>query len=223
MLDTSTPRGRIIAASMKLAGERPWREISLSDIATEASVSLDTLRHEFDTKTGILIAFTRAVDDEVVRRAPKRDAEQATRDVLFDVLMSRFDVLRPYRAAMKSIASAGLPDPSQILPFLASQRWMLEAAGVTTDGPRGVVRVAGIGSVYAGVFRVWLDDDDAGMARTMAVLDRRLRRGEAALQRADDICAGACRMAQAIGGLFDRRGQRPQSSEGAGATGPSAV
>ena len=40
------------------------------------------------------------------------------------------------------------------------------------------MRVAGLGMIYASVFGIWLEDDDPGLARTMAALDRRLRRGE---------------------------------------------
>lgn len=223
MLDTSTPRGRIIAATLKLAAERKWHDISLSEIATESAVALDMMRREFSSKSAILAAFTRMVDDEVVRRVPKREPGQASRDVLFDVFMCRFDVLRPYRAALKSITGSGLPDPAHILPFLASQRWMLEAASIPTDGPQGAVRIAGIASLYASVFQVWLGDDDEGMARTMAALDRRLRRGEAALKRVDDFRAGACRMAGAIGSLFARRRSPPPATPDTVAPGPSPV
>jgi hypothetical protein len=55
---------------------------------------------------------------------------------------------------------------------------MLEAAGIATDGPTGALRIGGLALTYASVFRVWLEDDDPGLARTMAALDRRLRRGE---------------------------------------------
>jgi hypothetical protein len=48
------------------------------------------------------------------------------------------------------------------------------------------VKVAGLASVYASVFRTWLDDDDPGLARTMAALDRRLRRGERTFARIED-------------------------------------
>ena len=63
---------------------------------------------------------------------------------------------------------------------------MLHAAGIGTDGVEGGLKVAGLASVYASVFRTWLDDDDPGLARTMAALDRRLRRGERTYARIED-------------------------------------
>ena len=146
-----------------------------------------------------MTAFAAQVDDEVLRRAPRRPPEQSPRDALFEIVMCRLDVLEPWKASLRSMAAAsGSFDPVQIAPFLASQRWMLEAAGIGTDGLEGGARVAGLGTVYASVFRTWLDDDDPGLARTMAALDRRLRRGEQAMRRADDLRGGVERAAAAV-------------------------
>jgi hypothetical protein len=109
--------------------------------------------------------------------------------------MTRFDVLAPYRAALRSIAASGGTNARLAPAFLASQHWMLEAAGIATDGVRGALRTAGLAFVYASVFRVWLSDDDPGLARTMAALDRRLRRGERTLRTAEQL-------SRAAGGLF---------------------
>ncbi|MFM9941089.1 MAG: TetR family transcriptional regulator [Hyphomicrobiaceae bacterium] len=212
MLDLTSKKGRIVSAALGLAAERPWRDVGLADIAARAGTSLAMLRTHFAGKSEILAAFTRLVDDEVLRRAPRLDDTQARRDALFEVVMSRFDVLEPYKGALKSIVGHGLPEPGQILPILASQRWMLEAAGIRADGIDGSVRVAGLMSVYAAVFRTWLDDNDAGLARTMAALDRRLRRGERTMQRMDDVCQGVSRMSDAIfGALRGAKAKAPSS------------
>ena len=81
---------------------------------------------------------------------------------------------------------------------------MLEAADVDTSGAGGAVRTLGLASVYASVFRVWLDDSDPGLARTMAALDRRLRRGEQNLKALDSICGVGRRLTE----LFTRRPSR---------------
>ena len=65
--------------------------------------------------------------------------------------------------------------------------WMLQAAGIGTDGVGGGLRVSGLAMVYASVFRIWLEDDDAGLARTMAALDRRLRRGERTVRNVEQV------------------------------------
>lgn len=225
MLDLTTDKGRIISAALGLAAEKPWRDIGLAEIAARAGIALPTLRREFASKTEILGAFTRLVDDEVLRRAPLASATYGRRDALFEIVMSRFDVLEPYKGALKSITGSGLPDLGHVLPILASQRWMLEAAGIRADGLDGGVRVAGLMTVYASVFRTWLEDDDRGLARTMAALDRRLRRGEQTINSIEGICAGMRRAATAVAGVVDgvrSRGARPAAPDAGGTQPPTA-
>jgi hypothetical protein len=70
-----------------------------------------------------------------------------------------------------------------------SMRWMLTAAGINTAGGRGALRAQGLALMFGRVLRVWVDDDDPGLARTMAELDRALRRGESWSRLLDDLCA----------------------------------
>lgn len=220
MVDMTTPRGAIIAAAMRLAAERPWGQLTLASIAESAGTTLLGLKKEFAAKGEILAAFTAAIDDEMLARAPRRTPEQPTRDALFEVMMCRFDILAPYKAALRSIAEGMLPEPAQMRPLLVSQRWMLEAAGVGSEGVDGSLKVAGLATVYASVFRTWLADDDPGHARTMAALDRRLRRGERALGRAEALCAGLTRFVSAV--MPRGFGGRSATEEDGRTTQPSA-
>jgi AcrR family transcriptional regulator len=178
MFDQPTARRRILRAALDCAAKKSWAEVSMRDVAEAANVPLGELRGEFESKDRIIAALLRAIDDEVLKRAPKPAEGQEARDVLFDVVMTRFDVLGPYKPALKSMHASAAADLALAGHFLGSIRWMLEAAGIGTEGSTGALRVTGLATVYASVFRVWLDDDDPGLARTMAALDRRLRRGE---------------------------------------------
>jgi AcrR family transcriptional regulator len=204
MLDLSTPKGRIVAAALRLAGERSWSDVTLADIATSAQVSLLDLRREYGSKAEILAAFVRAVDDEVLARAPERDKGQPPRDAIFEVVMRRFDVLAPYKPPLKSIAASWPPEAAVVRALAVSQAWMLRAAGIAAEGLEGRVRTVGLAAVYASVFRTWLGDDDPGLARTMAVLDRRLRRGERTLHTLDEVRSRLCGLASAFTGARKR-------------------
>jgi AcrR family transcriptional regulator len=195
MLDLATTKGRIVSAALRLAGERPWADVTLSDIAVAAQVSLVDLRRDFGSKGEILAALVRAVDDEVLARAPQQADDQSARDALFEVVMRRFDVLAPYRSALKSITATWPADPALLRALAASQAWMLRAAGIRPEGLDGQLRAGGLGAIYSATFRTWLEDDDPGLARTMAALDRRLRRGERTLNTLDDIRSRVCGLA----------------------------
>ena len=55
---------------------------------------------------------------------------------------------------------------------------MLEASGIGAGGPVGRLKAKGLAAIYLVTLRAWLHDDTPDMARTMAVLDRSLRRAE---------------------------------------------
>ena len=44
---------------MRLAGERPWRDVTVADIATAANANLNEVRREFNSKAEIVAAFVR--------------------------------------------------------------------------------------------------------------------------------------------------------------------
>jgi AcrR family transcriptional regulator len=172
----------IVSATMGLAAERDWREIGLTDIAEAAGVSLAELLTHYPSKLAILDGFTREIDRRVLAGFEPESDSVSTRDRLFDVLMRRFDTLEPHKAAIGRIAGAACRDPLVGLAvgggMLRSMGLMLEAAGVASDGLRGLVRRNGLAAFYAATLRDWFKDDTADKSRTMAALDGRLRRAE---------------------------------------------
>ena len=226
MIDETTPKGRLIAAAMKLATERPWKDVTLIDIADTAGLTLADIRASFDGKPAIVRGFVRAVDDALLKQARKPQQGEGPRDALFEVIMARFDLLNPHKQALRSIVRDADPDLAMIGSALSSQQWMLSAAGIESSGSRGVVRTLGLASVYASVFRTWLDDDDAGMARTMAALDRRLRRGDRNLQAVEGACETVAGFGKRLGGIFSgarRDHSRPAETQSPAADASSAT
>src|SRR5258707_187956 len=72
---------------------------------------------------------------------------------------------------------------------------------IEAAGPRGMVRAQGLAVLFASVLRTWVDDDDPGLARTMAALDRALARG----QRWSGFLDGLSRIPQCVGRARRRR------------------
>lgn len=200
MLDDTSARSRAIAALMRLAETKAWREIFLADIATEAGLTYAELTATFDSKASMLSAFVKAVDQEAAERMAAKPATDGPRDRLFDALMTRFDVLQPYRGALKRLAAdapeIGLAVDPRV--HMRSMRSTLESARIDATSAIGCLRLAGIGGVYARTLKTWLDDDDPGQSRTMAKLDRQLRSGEQAMRTVEDIAGGVGRVVNAV-------------------------
>ncbi|GAB5375383.1 MAG: hypothetical protein AcusKO_18450 [Acuticoccus sp.] len=192
MTDT---RDTIIDATMALIAERPFADVTPGAIAAEAGVSLADLQRHFTSRMAILAAFSARVDQGVLGGDHSDMVDESPRDRLFDILMARLDALSPYRAALAALIRAVRRDPELALALngiaMRSQAWMLAAAGVSPRGLRGKLALQSLVVGFAQVLRVFLSEDDPGLPRTMAALDKELRTLEARHNRLARIFGSA--------------------------------
>jgi AcrR family transcriptional regulator len=191
----STPlsdRDKIIQAFFALLAEQAFEDIGYADLAAHAGVSLATLRKEFGSKLPIVAAHVKAIDRKVLAGGDAEMADEPPRERLFDVLMRRLEALAPDRAAIRSLMRSARRHPTLAFAFnglaVRSQRWMLTAANIDAAGPRGLVRAQGLALLFAGVLRTFVHDEEEGLSRTMAALDRSLARGQRWSGFVDDLC-----------------------------------
>ena len=194
-------RERIIDAFMALLAEKPIERIGFAEIAKAAGVSLADLRGAFASTLAILAAHMRAIDRAVLAGGDADMAEEPPRERLFDVLMRRLEVLAPHKDGVRSLMRSAARNPGLAFALnglaVRSQQWMLTAADIGASGPRGMLRAQGLALLFASVLRTWINDEDEGLARTMAALDRGLARGQRWSGFLDDLLripASACRL-----------------------------
>jgi AcrR family transcriptional regulator len=187
-----TDRERIVAALLDLLAEQPIEEFGFADIAARAGVSLAALRGEFPSKLAILAAYTKDVDRKVLEGGDAELAEEPARERLFDVLMRRLETLAPHRASIRSLMRSARRNPPLAFALnglaVNSQQWMLAAANIPAAGPHGMIRAQGLALLFARVLRTFVRDEDEGLARTMAALDRALASGQRWAGLLDELC-----------------------------------
>jgi AcrR family transcriptional regulator len=205
-------REKIIAAFLTLLADKPIERIGFAEIAEASGVSLAQLRGEFASTLAILAAHMKSIDHAVLSEDFGDVEEEPARERLFDVLMRRIEILAPHREAVRSLTRSARRNPPLALALnslaVRSQQWMLTAAGIGASGPRGMIRAQGLAALFGGVLRTWIHDDDPGLARTMAALDRALARGQRFVGLIEDLCRIPARLCR----LRPRR-RRGESSE----------
>jgi ubiquinone biosynthesis protein COQ9 len=198
-------RDLIVDAALRLAAEKPWGEITLVAIAEASGVSLAELARHVSGKAQILETFARRMDSQLLASLASDPVEGEAHDRLFDVMLRRFELLAPYKAAIANIAKAPADGPAEWLNLLASslttQGWILAGADIKLSGFAGDAAKLGLAKIAVDTLRIWLKDDDAGLARTMAALDRKLRDGEALMKRLETpiaLCSGFARVFRSL-------------------------
>lgn len=69
-MDPDERRGQILRVAMRLFGERPYSEVSISDIATEAGIARGLLHHYFGSKRELYLDVVRNVAQASLASAP---------------------------------------------------------------------------------------------------------------------------------------------------------
>ena len=227
---TDAVQERLIDAAMELAAQKDWRDITLTDIAEKAEVPLAEARMHLRCKGDALRLLARRIDERLLQSVEKEPPEGEPIDRLFDIIMRRLELLAPYRAAVRRL----LEQPFSVLadcPLLApgalvSQRWMLAAAGLEKPGVEGCVKTAGLELVWLKTLRAWVNDDDPGLAKTMAALDKTLRNGETWLKRLEApmrAAEAALELGRTLGcAVLSLRRRRDETSDAEKATTPQA-
>jgi AcrR family transcriptional regulator len=210
----TSDRDKAIDALMALLGEHSFEQVGLAEVAGRAGLKLSQLRAEFGSTLAIVAAHIKDIDRAVLAGGAADMIDEPAREALFDVLMRRLEALAPYKEAVRSLLRSARRNPGLALALNAmavrSQTWMLEAAGIGASGPKGALRAQGAALMFARVLRVWLDDDEPGLDRTMAALGRGLASAERWAGFLDDLCS----LPKCIGrGARRRRGGRDEEEE----------
>ena len=162
-------------AALALAGERPWRMVSLREVAERGGIPFADLYAKAPSKTELVFRLSGRFDRAALATAAT--ASDDAHDRLFDATMARIEAMEAHRAALLSMArDEGRISLAAHLPFTA--RAILEAAGVQATPPR----LAAMTAVWARSVQVWRDDEGA-LNRTMAEIDKRLKQMRERLKR----------------------------------------
>jgi len=172
-----------MAAALAVVARDGWRDTNLRSIAMEAGCGLSALLPVLPSKHALFDLIARRADDAMLAEDLGPDAQESTRDQLFELLMRRFDALEPHRSQIAILLRQSAQDPAALLcGGLAAGRSMglaLEAAGLQSSGLKGMLQRKGLGAVALYALRAWLGDETPDRSITMAALDKALRRAEA--------------------------------------------
>lgn len=203
----SGAQDQAVDALLALLAENEWADVSLSRIAEKADLSLADLRAAFPSKGAILAAFARRIDQSVLKPAPEIEGQPA-RERLFDVVMRRFEALKPYKPAIRSARRGLLADPIAASSWnkveVNSAQWMLAAAGITDSGAYAALKAQGLAVLFTNVLPVFLDDNDPDLTPTMRELDKQLRRAERMVETGSVVHKAVAPFLSAIAGLARR-------------------
>ena len=125
-------------AALALAAERPWRGVSLREIAERAGVDFTSLYRRAPAKSVLVLRLGQRLDKAALQTAADGSSSDP-HDRLFDATMARVEAMEPHRVALLSMLRGESPLAlAAQLPLTA--RAILEAAGITATQARVSLR-----------------------------------------------------------------------------------
>nr|WP_321460321.1 hypothetical protein [uncultured Cohaesibacter sp.] len=207
-----------------------WRSVSCAQLASKAEVDIKLAFFEYRDRYAYVTDLVRRIDEAMLESYDPAMGEEPARERLFDVIMARFDAMQGHRELIIELNKAARRDPVLGLHLLALSRltgeWFLDISCISPAGLSGLARSHGALLAYGRAFSVWIGDDSADLAKTMAALDKFLKRGEAALHRAEKIACmlprlrKRCRSARRRSGA-DKRQAETAHADAKSSEGPS--
>jgi AcrR family transcriptional regulator len=188
------PDPDLLAIAFELIADRGLAGFGLMALATRAGVTPLEVYRQLPGRRALLGALTSRVDEAMLAIDQVELVGLPPRDRVFELIMRRLDALAPYRDGLARLERDLRREP--LLGLLQgcrverSLRWLQDLAGLPSHGLRARVGRGLIGAVYLRTLSVWLEDPTTELARTMAELDKGLRRIEALAGLSEEQPAG---------------------------------
>tara|TARA_Y100000996_G_scaffold339507_1_gene276446 strand:+ start:91 stop:633 length:543 start_codon:yes stop_codon:yes gene_type:complete len=164
---------KIAKDTLKKLYKQSWDKLTLDDVLDKKVKKQKII----NTKNDLLKNINRYVDNSLIEKT-KNIESSSTKDMLFEVLMARFDILQENRISFIKIFKALKKSPKKILKlfpsFLESMIVTAELAKFNVNGVKGAIRLKGLFLVYLITFYSWIDDNTFSLEKTMNALDKNL-------------------------------------------------
>ena len=186
LLDSPSPVDRqdVIKAVLKLLEDCPWSDLTFITIAQYLDIRPACLYLTFQTKTDILAASLGYIDESTVSQYHAHNlALSSSRDILFELIMCRLDVLENHKKSLKPLLKTILyGSPLTFLEMspraLISLSFLLNTAHISTTSILGVIKLKAFAIVYGIIIKTWIETEDSDLSQTMVMVDKLLKKLE---------------------------------------------
>ena len=168
---------KIAEKTLKLLTKKTWIKLSFNEVLSKNNKEINHIKKKLD----LLKNLNRYVDSILIYQMKSLEIS-TSKDMLFEVLMARFDILQKNRRSFVEIYKGFKNKPHdfiKLLPsFLESMIVTAELSKYDVNGIKGSIRLKGLMIVYFITFFEWVNDKTSSLEKTMTELDKNLDQAE---------------------------------------------
>jgi len=174
---------KIAKITLEFLAKKSWSSLSTEIIKKKST--LNSFNRIIKSKTDLLKNINKYFD-YILSLEIKNLENSSKKDMIFEIIMMRFDILQVHRKAINSIYKNFKKNPKDLvflLPdILQSIILIFKYAKIDTGGMVGPLKIKGIFIIYITTFFVWKKDNSNSLEKTMICLDNYLNRADTILK-----------------------------------------
>ncbi len=172
-------RERIANETLLFLKSNSWESITIDKILERSKLGRKKFQNYIKKKFDLLENINNFFDDKVIDDSNTIE-NSSKKDMIFEVLMMRFDLLNQYRPQIIKIFNLLKKKPQysiRVLPsFIDSMNKMLKKSKIETNGIKGNLKIKGLLVIYFSTFLTWINDESESLDKTMMKLDDNLEK-----------------------------------------------
>ena len=161
----------IAKKTLKLLEKKEWKNISLSSILG------DYKNVNIKSKNDLLININRYFYYLLIQNLSTLE-ESTKKDMLFEILMARLDILNLYRKSIKKIIKYLFSNPQKFIvmapSFIESIIQIATLSNIDVNGIKGIPKIKVILILYLLSVYSWHGDESNSLEKTMKDIDKYL-------------------------------------------------
>ena len=170
---------KLAETTLLILEKKSWHSIKIDEVYKKTKIYKKNLQNKISNKRDLLRNINRYFDFKLCNTSDFVD-QSTHKDMIFEVIMMRFDILQIHRKAIIKIFEFFKKKPQELIFLLPSLiESMITMAGlakISIVGIKGNLKVKGLLVIYFSSFLVWAKDNSESLEKTMTSLDNHLDR-----------------------------------------------
>ena len=168
---------KIAINTLKILKIKVWEKITLEEIKKKSRIK--SFEKNIKNKKDLLKTINQYFDYSLSLKS-KYIEKSNNKDMIFEVVMMRFDILQNHREGIISIFNSFKKKPNELILLLPDLLTSIEKmVGYTKISSRSIIDkviIKGVFIIYLSSFLIWIKDDTSSLDKTMTALDNYLDR-----------------------------------------------
>ena len=158
--------------------KKKFHEIEIIEIQKKTRISSKRFSQLFKTKEEIMISYFKRIDCILEKKIKKNDFGDNAKDNLFEICMTRLDLLSPHKKNLVNFYSSFQKKPNLFIKlyksFFKSMETNLVLGRINLEPIKKDLKIFLFSFLYLSIIYEWLKESSKNNEKIMAILDQRL-------------------------------------------------